>query len=137
MHKLHVKASQARQVADRFHLVQNLRLAIEKQLSRAPRLLKPEGKQHRTVSKPQPTSQQESQDPDADRRRLVWQARFAEVKRPQQAGKTLAAIATATGLNWRTVSKWATCETLPERRRMDPRARHPVQFTTPPRTSLD
>ena len=40
MHKLHVKASQARQVADRFHLVQNLRLAIEKQLSRAPRLLK-------------------------------------------------------------------------------------------------
>ncbi len=130
MHKLHVKASQARQVADRFHLVQNLRLAIERQLSRAPRLLKPEGKQHWTVSKPQPTSQQESQDPDADRRRLVWQARFAEVKRPQQAGKTLAAIAIATGLNWRTVSKWATCETLPERRRMDPRARHPVQFTT-------
>ena len=122
-------APQARQVADRFHLVQNLRFAIERQLSRAPQLLKPEGKQHRTFSELQPTSQQESQDPDADRRRLVWQARFADVKRLQQAGKTLAAIATATGLNWRTVSKWATCETLPERRRMDPRARNPVQFT--------
>jgi transposase len=34
-------APQARQVADRFHLVQNLRVAIERQLSRTPRVSQP------------------------------------------------------------------------------------------------
>ena len=38
-------------------------------------------------------------------------------------------VVTLTGLNWRTVAKWMTCDTLPERRRMDPRSRNHIWFT--------
>jgi hypothetical protein len=108
--------------------VQNLRLAIERQLSRAPQLLRPETSPRRPSFQRERAIEHENQSLGRKGRRLVWVARFAEVKRLQQAGKTLGAIVTATGLNWRTVSKWATCATLPERGRMDPRPRDPVQF---------
>ena len=121
-------APQARQIADRFHLMQNLRFAIERQLSRTPRVSQPDsaprlGAQHA------PSPHLEHQDPDQEGRRLVWLTRFAEVKELQQEGKRLAAIVTLTRLNWRTVAKWIACDTLPERRRMDPRPRNPVRFT--------
>ena len=109
-------APQALQVADRFHLVQNLRLAIERQLSRAPRPMKLEHKAPRRVSRP--SLQREQQELSRKGRRLVWLDQFTAVKRLQQEGKSLAAIVTQTGLNWRTVAKWAASDTLPERHRM-------------------
>ena len=121
-------APQALQVADRFHLVQNLRLAIERQLSRAPRPMKLEHKAPRRVSRP--SLQREQQELSRKGRRLVWLDQFTAVKRLQQEGKSLAAIVTQTGLNWRTVAKWAASDTLPERHRMDPRPSSFARFKT-------
>ena len=118
-------ALQARQIADGFHLVQNLRLAIERQLSRAPRVSKSKNPPRPDAPHP-PSPHQEHQDPG---RRLVWLTRLLGEKRPQQERRSLAAIVTASGLNWRTVAKWTLCDTLPIRRRMDPCPRNPVRFT--------
>lgn len=119
-------APQARQVADRFHLVQNLRLAIERRLSRAPKPSKPPVQ---SIPTPKPSPQQEQQNLSRDGRRLVWLDRFATVKRLQQAGESLATIVTETGLNWRTVAKWTGSDALPERRRMDKRPGSLNRFT--------
>ena len=60
----------------------------------------------------------------------MWLDQFTAVKRLQQEGKSLAAIVTQTGLNWRTVAKWAASDTLPERHRMDPRPSGFARFKT-------
>ena len=103
-------APQALQVADRFHLVQNLRLAIERQLSRAPKPMKLENKTSRRASPP--SFQQEQQDLSRTGRRLVWLDQFAAVKRPQQEGNSLAAIVTKpawTGARWRSGQQATHC----------------------------
>ena len=121
-------APRARQVADRFHLVQNLRYAIEQQLSRSQNLPSParpaadqrdgrplsEARQHQVLGR--------------QGRRAVWLQRFGQVKRLQLMGAGLSAIVAKTGLNWRTVAKWAMRDVLPERRTMEPKPSSPIGF---------
>jgi len=102
-------APQARQVADRFHLIQNLREAIEKQLSHF--------KQSVQVP-PSTTFGPTTLNVDAipatgDQQRLARQARwvrrqqmFAQVKSLQEAGHTAADIVREMGLSRKRVDKW-------------------------------
>ncbi len=90
--------------------------------------MKLEHKAPRRVSRP--SLQQEQQDLSRKGRRLVWLDHFALVKRLQQEGNSLTAIVTQTGLNWRTVAKWAASDTLPERHWMDPRPSGFARFET-------
>jgi hypothetical protein len=121
------RPGKARQVADRFHLVQNLRQAIEQQLSRDFRPSKLV--QSKAVPETAAATLGQDQLPDnavdyslsqslpellehrqmvQDGRRGVWLERFEQVKELQRAGRKLNKIVEQTGLNQRTVSKWAT-----------------------------
>jgi hypothetical protein len=131
-------APQARQVADRFHLLQNLRATIERQLSRSypqasvlaqteitsidieassgsnshgrqPELLK-----HRLLAR--------------QGRRTVWLGHFDRVKTLQRQGRSLGTISKETWLNWRTVAKWAMLKELPERCSMSPKSTTPRKY---------
>ena len=118
-------------MADRFHLMQNLRQAIEQLLSR----------DHRAAQKVQSKAapQAAPETPGADDvpqhqqmvrqgRRGVWLDRFDQVKALQGAGRNLNAIIEQTGLNWRTVAKWLEADALPERPPRDPKSTNPVKF---------
>jgi transposase len=131
-------APQAKQVADRFHLLQNLRETIERQLSRSYRPVtapsapepdfvnieagygahshgrQPELLQHRLFA--------------GQGRRSVWLERFKQVKTLQAEGKSSSAIAREARLNFRTVAKWLMWDELPERHRMDLRLTAPIRF---------
>ena len=119
-------AASARQVADRFHLIQNLRLAIEQQLSY----------NYRAVGSAQgaPPPQDERSALREHRkmvrigRRSVRLEQFRNVKALHQSGLNLSRIVEVTRLGWRTVAKWVTLEILPERRLMDPKPTNPARF---------
>jgi transposase len=120
-------APQANQVADRFHLLQNLKLTIKRQLSRSSLL----------VGLPNPaksivpaiisadipvakrsirlTKLAEHRDLMKQTRRAARQASFDKVKGLLEVGKSLNDIMRETGLNWRTIAKWNQFETLPAR----------------------
>src|SRR5271169_284766 len=129
-------APRARQVADRFHLLQNLRHAIEQQLSRAERpclQVAPSG----TVEIPEPTGLILRYGPPevTEHRHLVQAGRrarsqvgFDRVKALQAAGKTLAEIVRATGRHWRTVRKWTLMETMRPHATMAPKSTTPSGF---------
>ena len=103
-------APQARQVADRFHLLQNFRDRIEEQLSRrhtaeVPALKEAGAKldaDRQSIAK----GPREDQDLAAHRqlvketRRDVRQTRFDHVKSLRDAGRSLISIIRKTGLNW-------------------------------------
>jgi hypothetical protein len=131
-------APQARQVADRFHLLQNLRHAIEQQFSRAPgpclqvapsgtvELSEPAGLIHR-YGPPEVT----------EHRRLIQVGRharsqvgFDRVKALQADGMSLAEIVRATGFHWRTVRKWTRLDTMRPRATMAPKPTTPSGFAT-------
>jgi transposase len=120
-------APAARQVADRFHLIQNLRLAIEQQLSYNDQLT-------RSVKTDNCTPRDESSQLQLHRRmvrigrRNVRLEQFRRVHKLHQAGTSLNKIVEETGLGWRTVAKWVTLTVLPERRLMDPRPTNPARF---------
>ncbi len=130
-------APQAHQVADRFHLLQNLRQTIEQQLSRAP----------------QPTRQSSPTNPEAKPvivagwmghgrqpalvehrhmvstgRRAVYTEMFDRVKALQLAGQGVGGIVRQTGFHWRTVSKWVRLDELPQRNVMAPKPNTPSGF---------
>jgi hypothetical protein len=130
-------APQAKQVADRFHLLQNLRRTIEQQLSRAPR----------PTRQPSPTNAEAEpmivagwighgrQPALAEHRQLVSTGRravftdmFNRVKALQLAGHGVTAIVRQTGFNWRTVAKWVRLDELPERNVMAPKPNTPSGF---------
>jgi transposase len=127
-------AAQARQVADRFHLIQNLRLAIEQQLSRGHHSPKPERSQ--AIPQTAEAAQDHDELPELlehlqmvrHGRREVWLDRFEQVKELQRGGRSLNTIVEQTGLNWRTVNKWMASDVLPERRLMEPKSSNPVKF---------
>jgi transposase len=119
-------APQARQVADRFHLLENLRKSIEQQLSRAPRQHEPFVPDPGKPLLAADALNRRHEQPEAMEHRLLLAAgrraadqdRFAHLKTLQAGGESRAAIVRETGLNWRTVTKWVRLDGLPDRRTM-------------------
>ncbi len=105
-------APQAIQIADRFHLIQNLRMAIEEQMSLSGRAT------GRAI-----LSEEDNVDAAAHRRhgRLVHrQSReevFATIHALRNEGLSCSEIARRTGYKRRSVAKWLTFKTPPDRRR--------------------
>jgi transposase len=131
-------APQARQVADRFHLIQNLRQSIQQQLSRAPLQHEPfvPGEMEPEPRQPQPGLIHRYGQPEVTEhqrlasagRRAAQRSRFDQLKVLQAAGKGSSEIVRETGLNWRTVTKWTRLDILPERRIMAPKPTTPNRF---------
>jgi Transposase len=128
-------APQATQVADRFHLVFNLRGAMQQELSRlraflgvsyAPAavattaceavVIAPLRRRSRVVDHQHRVIQE---------RRALQLTRFQLVKRLQAAGRTGQAIINETGIGRASVRKWMRFNELPTRHRMAPRAGMP------------
>ena len=134
-------APKARQVADRFHLLKNLRETIERQLSRSFSEAKvsaaPADSTSATMEAPADRNSHGRQ-PDLQRHRLLaregrralWLERFDRVKALQHEGRSLTAIAKETSLNWRTVAKWTELRELLERRSMNPKSTTPRKYET-------
>jgi transposase len=100
-------APQAKQVADRFHLLQNLREAIEQQMTNlgqfAGRSLLPAD-----AGDLNPAPRQA--------RRETRKSAFDRVQALHRAGESSRHIAAQTGVGWSTVVKWIRSGCLPERR---------------------
>ena len=126
-------APQARQVADRFHLIQNLRDVIERQLSRgttrmaAPLSSGAEPPANRVPDHPPPARLSATalhRNAGRDARRPIRVAQFVRVKKLADNGLSLNDIVRETGFNWRSVSKWSSMEVLAPRQRASPK--HPT-----------
>jgi transposase len=122
-------APQARQVADRFHIIQNLRDVIERQLSRGPTRMaaRPaagaESPAAGPVDDPRTARLSEAaihRDAGRDAKRAVRVAQFVRVKELADVGLSLNDIVRETGFNWRSVSKWSAMDVLAPRRRPSP-----------------
>ena len=109
-------APQAVQVADRFHLLQNLRQRIEQQLGRLGRPLRPGA-----------SSSEEMVDTKTGLHR-VREDIFAEVRALYDAGKTATAICHELGLSRSRVDRWIRLEALPQRNAMAPTPTSPAHF---------
>jgi transposase len=129
-------ASQARQVADRFHLLQNLRETIEAQLSRVGRptgrALLPECNDEHFASI---VSGPGNRNDVAEHRRLTRQAHrrsrqaiFDQIHSLRKAGNSIAIVARETGFRCRTIRKWLKCRAPPERRASAPKTCSPHHF---------
>jgi transposase len=135
-------APKAKQVADRFHLVQNLRQTVERELSlrRTHLRVRAHGNACREPQWPAPlTSSPVSAPPNARERMLLPARRLAidtEIARQERQSKQdlfdrfkellaarlpISEIARQLGLNRRRLDKWATLSELPERKKMVPR----------------
>ena len=130
-------APQAQQVADRFHLLQNLRQTIEQQLSRAPRLNR-QSSPANAEAEPviaagwighgrQPALAEHRQLVSTGRR-VIFTDMFNRVKALQLVGRGVTAIVGQTGFNWRTVAKWVRLDELPQRNVMAPKPNTPSGF---------
>ena len=128
-------APQASQVADRFHLFQNLRLAIEEQMSLSGRatgraLLPDEDIEtdhdDRALHEEAPGMRLRNQ-----LRRTHRQSRkevFETVHALSKEGLTCSEIARRTGYGRRSIAKWLTFETPPDRRRGALQPTSPLYF---------
>ena len=130
-------APQAEQVADRFHLLQNLRQTIEQQLTRASRPARPSSLASAAAEAviTAASTDHGRQPALAEHRRLVSTGRMARftdmfnrVKALQSAGDGVLAIVRQTKFHWRTVTKWMRLEELPERNVMAPKSNTPSAF---------
>jgi transposase len=111
-----IGAVQARQVADRFHRVHNLREMIEKQLSRLERPLHPQG-----------SAAIEDEDTSAGLQGLR-QTKFGQVRLLYDASKTATAITRELGFSRKRVDQWIRLESLPDRNAMAPTPRSPAYY---------
>jgi transposase len=129
-------AAQARQVADRFHLLQNLRETIETQLSRADRptgrALLPESDDGHVTSI---TRGPGGRNDVAEHRLLTRQAHrrsrqaiFDQIHSLREAGNSIAVVGRETGFGSRTIRKWLKCRAPPERRALAPKPCSPHYF---------
>lgn len=112
-------APQARQVADRFHVLQNLRESIERQMTDVSRFA------GRAKLPPVPGDRQEALRGARGRAR---QALFDQAKLLHASGKTYIDIATQIGINRRTVANWIKTNVLPHRRRLALKPSSPLYF---------
>jgi hypothetical protein len=129
-------APQAKQIADRFHLIQNLRVAIERQLSgleRPIRGYRANPDRHGVAAdslQPDGTGEDQAAELTHVSGRPFLLAAFAKVRAMYDAGKTVAAITRELRLTRRIVDKWVRLESLPERARMAPKSSTPSRFAT-------
>jgi len=120
---------QARQIADRFHIVANLREALERQLDRnrskfggivLPRAgVADEGNQTvPTAAQRQPAPRSAAEETAWQTRRARKQARFARVRAKQQAGESINSIAAQMGISRSTVYRYLRSDSDPTATRM-------------------
>lgn len=124
-------APQARQIADRFHIVQNLREAVQVQLGRAAGfsarpLLPTDGDEVASVR---------DKHGGAEHRRLSRmanqhsrQAAFNHVRALWNEGRNVREIVQQTGFDRRTITKWIRADKLPERCAAAPKTTSPRHF---------
>jgi Transposase len=118
-------APQARQCADRFHLVQNLREAIEQQLYR------------RSAGETEDSLEDDGTERTRATRRSIREAKFEQVRQLSEQRLSTIAICRATRLHVRTVKAWRQLKQLPERYRMEPKLCTPAYFHEPLREAWD
>jgi hypothetical protein len=137
-------APQACQVADRFHLAQNFRAAVERQLCGLEQPLRTEEAPAADMPDRQvPTDDEGTATPSTSRGqsctaghlRLVEiagdetkRSLFIQVRALYEAGYAVNAIAGRLGLGRRRVDRWVRLVELPERNRMGPQLRTPAYF---------
>jgi transposase len=112
-------APHARQVADRFHLLQNLRENIERELTSVSR--------HAGRSR-LPAAAGDRQECVRRERRLSRQALFIRAKQMHAGGKTFVDIAAEIGIGHRTVAKRIAMDDLPHRQRLTLKPSSPLYF---------
>jgi transposase len=131
-------APQARQVADRFHLLQNFRETIEHQLGRfeAPIRGAAALAENDKAGLPQPAGEHAGgrseviRDQQLTRRRrdAARQALFDQIRALFEAGGTVREIAKELGLGRRRVERWVRLIAVPERNTMAPKVCTPAYF---------
>ncbi len=131
-------APQARQVADRFHILQNLREAIQTQLSRAagssmrPLLPAANGDDEReAVISCSPRDKHGGTEHRCLTRMANQRSRqaiFDRVRGLRSQGKNIAEIVRQTGLHRRTIGKWIRADALPHRNAAAPKMTSPRYF---------
>jgi transposase len=130
-------APQAHQVADRFHMLQNLREALQTQLSRAGSSVRPLLPTGDTRGGHDPAISCSTRDKHGgvEHRHIVRmanqssrQAIFDRVHSLRSEGKTVAEIVRQAGFDRRTISKWIQSDVLPQRNASAPKTSSPLYF---------
>jgi transposase len=131
-------APQARQIADRFHILQNLREAIQAQLSRTAgssiRALLPASSGESEHGAMIPCSSQDKHGDAAHRcltrmtSQQLRQANFDRVRALRREGRNISDIVRQTGFHRRTVAKWIRADALPQRNAATPKTTSPRYF---------
>ena len=123
-------APQARQAADRFHLIQNLREAIEKQLGGLSRPIRIAADPAEPAKRndDMPPEAPEQQPPAVTARLAARNAVFVKVRALYGAGNTAADIVRELGLSRKRVDKWIRLQTLPARNPMAPKPCSPAFY---------
>ena len=127
----HEGAPQARQIADRFHILQNLREAVQAQLGRAAGfsarpLLPADGEVVASVRDKHGGTEHRHLTRIANQRSR--QAAFDHVRVLRNEGRKVSDIVRRTGFDRRTVAKWIRAEALPERSAAAPKTTSPRHF---------
>ena len=125
-------------LADRFHLLQNLRQGIEKQMMRASHQEAPIVTAATTPDLPPPPAvvfERYGRPEVMEHRHQLQVARiasgqrsFKRVKALHAEGKSFTTITRETGLHWRTVAKWAGLDMAPVRRTIAAKTTTPERF---------
>ena len=130
-------APQAHQVADRFHLIQNLRVAIEEQMSLSGRATGRALLTDAAIRIPQVDQIPDDLQCDAKHRRNVRRAHrqsrqmvFETVHALSKEGLTCSEIARRTGYGRRSIAKWLTAQSPPDRRKAALKPTSPLYFET-------
>ncbi|KMO20160.1 ISL3 family transposase [Methylobacterium indicum] len=112
-------APQAQQVADRWHLLTNMRQAVERWLQGAHARLRSlpllPGSTARPARRDRACARSTTELEAGAQSRMRWQVVYDEVRRRHAGGEPLLGIARALGLARATVRKYASAETFPAR----------------------